>query len=115
MLAVLVLTVLSSSLVGGKIFASDDVTFLFPPFSAERPPGWVRPSNALLSDPLLSYHPLQLQIRADLDRGTLPLWNPYEGAGVPLLAWPQGAPLFPSTWLSFLLPFWSSLAWVAAD
>jgi Bacterial membrane protein YfhO len=105
---------LSSSLIGGKIFASDDVTFLFPPFSAERPPGWVRPSNALLADPLLAYHPLQLQIRADLERGTLPLWNPYEGAGIPLLAWPQGAPLFPSTWLSFLLPFWSSLAWVAA-
>ena len=113
-LVTLVLTILSSSLLGGKIFASDDVTFLFPPFSAERPPGWVRPTNLLLSDPLVAYHPLLLQIRADLSKGTLPLWNPYEGGGIPLLAWPQGAPLFPLTWLAFLLPFWSSLGWIAA-
>lgn len=113
-LVVLVLTTLSSSLIGGKIFASDDVIFLFPPFSAERPPGWVRPSNPLMSDAPFAYHPLLLQTRTDLSEGTLPLWNPYEGAGVPLLAWPQGAPLFPLTWLAFLLPFWSSLAWVAA-
>jgi hypothetical protein len=113
-LVVLVLTTLSSSLLGGKIFASEDVMFLFPPFSAERPPDWVRPTNILLSDVPFAYHPLMLQTRADLSRGILPLWNPYEGAGVPLLAWPQGAPLFPLTWLAFLLPFWSSLGWIAA-
>jgi hypothetical protein len=76
--------------------------------------GWVRPTNPLLSDVLFAYQPLLLQARADLSKGVLPLWNPYEGAGVPLLAWPQGATLFPLTWLAFLLPFWSSLGWIAA-
>ena len=113
-LVALVVTTLSSSLLGGKVFASEDVIYLFPPFSAERPPDWVRPTNILLSDVPFAYHPLMLQTRADLYKGILPLWNPYEGAGVPLLAWPQGAPLFPLTWLAFLLPFWSSLVWIAA-
>jgi Bacterial membrane protein YfhO len=113
-LVALVLTTLSSSLVGGKILSSGDVIFVFPPFSAQRPPGWVRPTNPLLSDVPFAYHPLLLQTRRDLANGILPLWNPYEGSGVPLLAWPQGAPLFPLTWLAFLLPFWSSFAWIAA-
>ena len=113
-LIALLLTTMSSSLVGGKIFASDDFIFTFPPFSAEKPAGWVRPTNFLLWDAPFAYHPLLLQARADLSHGVLPLWNPYEGGGTPLLAYPQGAWLFPVTWLAFLTPFWSSLAWIAA-
>jgi len=113
-LIALVVVTLSSSLLGGRIFTSGDNIFVFPPFSAEHPPDWVRPSNSLLGDPLLGFNPDLIQIRSDLRKGVLPLWNPYAAAGRPLLGSQQSAPLFPLTWLAFILPFWSSLAWIAA-
>src|SRR5215207_4437127 len=42
-----------------------------------------------------------------LRQGQLPLWNPYNGAGAPLLANYQSALLYPLNWISFILP----LAW----
>lgn len=113
-LVVLVLAMLSSSLLGGNVFGSDNIIFTLWPFGAHRPPGFVRPSNSIMYDIPFYYHPIQLQIRADLHKGILPLWDPYEGGGLPLLGYPQSAALFPITWLSFLLPFWSSLGWLAA-
>jgi hypothetical protein len=113
-LIVLVLATLSSSLLGGKVFGSDNIIFDVWPFAAYPPQGLVRPANSIMWDVPFFYHPTQLLMRADLHSGALPLWNPYEGAGLPLLGYPQGAPLFPLTWLSFLLPYWSSLGWVAA-
>ena len=38
----------------------------------------------------------------DLFSGQLPLWNPYEGLGAPLLGEMQSAALFPPTWLQIL-------------
>ncbi len=113
-LVALVLVTLSASLIGGKIYTSGDNILLWPPFSAERPPGWVRPSNSILTDPVVGLNPDILQTRSDISNGTLPLWNPYAGAGRPLLASQVHAPLFPTTWLAYLLPFWKSLAWIAA-
>lgn len=113
-LCVLVLVTLSSSLLGSKVFTSGDSIFLWPPFSAQRPAHWVRPANSILTDPLVGFNPDLLQTRADISSGVLPLWNPDAGAGHPLLASQVHAPLFPLTWLAFLLPFWSSLAWIAA-
>ncbi|MGB0095965.1 MAG: hypothetical protein WBP81_25935, partial [Solirubrobacteraceae bacterium] len=113
-LLVLIVVTLSSSLIGGKVFTSGDSIYLWPPFSAQRPAHWVRPSNTILTDPLLGFNPDLLQTRADLESGVAPLWNPSIGAGRPLLASQVHAPAFPITWLAFLLPFWSSLAWIAA-
>ena len=42
-----------------------------------------------------------------LRAGQLPLWNPYNGAGAPLLANYQSALLYPPNWLGLVLP----LAW----
>jgi hypothetical protein len=113
-LVALVLSMLSSSLIGGGIFSSGDNVLVWPPFSAERPAGWVRPSNTELTDPVQGFVPDLLLTRADLSAGVLPLWNPFVAGGHPLLASQVHAPLFPLTWLAFLLPFWSSLAWIAA-
>jgi len=113
-LVILVLITLSSSLLGGKVFTSGDNIFQWPPFSAEKPAGWVRPSNPLLSDPVLGFNPDLLQIRSDLRNGTSPLWNPYAAGGRPLLGSQQSGLLFPPNWLAFILPFWSSLGWIAA-
>jgi hypothetical protein len=114
LLVALVLATLSSSLVGGKVFSSGDNILVWPPFSVERPAGWVRPANGELTDPVQGFVPDLLLTRADLSNGVLPLWNPFVAGGHPLLAAQVHAPLFPLTWLAFLLPFWSSLAWIAA-
>jgi hypothetical protein len=39
-----------------------------------------------------------------LAQGELPLWNPYNGAGVPVLAQAEGAFFYPFTWLALVLP-----------
>jgi hypothetical protein len=113
-LVALILATLSASLIGGKVFSSGDNILLWPPFSANRPAGWVSPSNTNLTDPVLGFIPDMLQTRTDIDNAVLPVWNPYAGAGRPLFASAVHAPLFPLTWLAFILPFWSSLAWIAA-
>jgi hypothetical protein len=113
-LVAVVLLIMSASLFGGKVFSSGDNLFLWAPFSAHPPAGWVQPSNFLLTDPVQGFIPNMLQARADLSHGVLPLWNPDVGGGRPLFASQVDALLFPLTWLAFVLPFWSSLGWIAA-
>ena len=113
-LIAVVLGILSASLIGGKIFSSGDNLFQWAPFSASPPVGWRQPSNFLLTDPVQGFIPNMLQARSDLSHGVLPLWTPYVGGGRPLFASQVDALLFPLTWLAFLLPFWTSLAWIAA-
>jgi Bacterial membrane protein YfhO len=110
----LVLVVLSSSLIGGRVLTSGDNIFSWPPFSAERPAGFVRASNPVLTDPVLGFDPDMLQSRADLRAGILPLWNPYVAAGRPLLGSQLPATVFPLTWLAFVFPFFPALGWIAA-
>jgi hypothetical protein len=88
----------SAALFGGKALSAADLVYFEPPFSAHRPPGLVTPSNPGLTDPVFIYQPHWRLIHADLDRGQLPLWDPTAGAGRPLLASVQSAPLFPTNW-----------------
>jgi hypothetical protein len=55
-------------------------------------------------DPNYGFTSEALGVRAanDLFSGQLPLWNPYEGFGAPLLGEMQAAALFPPTWLQIL-------------
>ena len=55
-------------------------------------------------DPNYGFTSEALGVRAakDLFSGQLPLWNPYEGLGAPLLGEMQSAALFPPTWLQIL-------------
>ncbi|MBK8031949.1 MAG: YfhO family protein [Chloroflexi bacterium] len=54
--------------------------------------------------PTLQFYPWR-HLAAELLRdGILPLWNPYNGAGAPLLANYQSALLYPPSWISFVLP-----------
>jgi hypothetical protein len=100
------------ALLGGKIFAPGDVSLADVAFAPVRPPGWVAPANPVLGDPVHLFEPLLLFSRAAFRAGHLPLWNPGTGLGRPLGA-QQGAPLFPTSWLAYVLPFWRSLAWIA--
>lgn len=55
-------------------------------------------------DPNYGFTSEALGVRAaeDIFSGQLPLWNPYEGFGTPLLGEMQSAALFPFTWLQAL-------------
>jgi hypothetical protein len=101
----------SDSLFTGKVLAGDDLirfTEPFHPADGER-----RPANPYMYDAAWVFHPDMLVARAQLRRVELPIWNPYQGAGQPLLASQQTAPLYPLNWLAVIFPFWHALAWIA--
>ena len=50
--------------------------------------------------------------RSSIQRGQLPLWNPYLFAGVPFVANPQPALFYPPTWLALLMPVTRALGWI---
>ncbi len=52
--------------------------------------------------PSLQFYPWREFAMSELAQGRLPLWNPYNGAGVPLLANYQSALLYPPNLLYFL-------------
>jgi hypothetical protein len=52
----------------------------------------------------LQFYPWRAYAVDLLSQGELPLWNPYNGAGAPLFANYQSSLLYPTSWLSFLLP-----------
>ncbi len=54
--------------------------------------------------PSLQFYPWREFALSELAAGRLPLWNPYNGAGAPLLANYQSALLYPPNWLSIVLP-----------
>jgi hypothetical protein len=111
-LVVLVLVVLGPALLGGRILTTGGAIALTPPFAAAGASHRVPPVHD--TDDFYTFQPELLKTRHELESGQLGLWTGDAGAGRPLLASQQQAPLFPLTWLAFLLPFWSSLAWMAA-
>src|SRR5690242_7750069 len=49
------------------------------------------PGNELLSDLAVQMEPWLLYNKSELSQGRIPLWNPYDGGGVPHLANGQAA------------------------
>jgi hypothetical protein len=60
--------------------------------------------NPLLSDPYTTVDPVMRYVVAQVRAGHLPTWNPFDGAGVPLLADEQAAVFSPFTALHYVLP-----------
>src|SRR5215831_10987441 len=54
--------------------------------------------------PALQFYPWREFAMSEIRAGRLPLWNPYNGAGAPLLANYQSALMYPPHLLYFLLP-----------
>lgn len=71
-------------------------------------PGAV-PSKAQYFDVLRELYPWKWLAIDEFKHGRLPLWNPYNFSGTPLLANYQSAILYPLNFLYFLLPF--DVAW----
>ncbi len=49
---------------------------------------------------------------SSVERGQLPLWNPYLFSGVPFVANPQPALFYPPTWLALLMPVTRAFGWI---
>jgi len=91
---------------------SDTIIGLYHPFRdfyAKEYPRGIPFKNFLITDPVRQQYPWRkLSIEA-FKRFELPLWNPYNFSGTPLLANFQSASFYPFNLLFFILPF--SFAW----
>lgn len=57
------------------------------------------------------FYPWLETVRQAVHAGRLPLWDPHQFAGYPLLANPQIGFFYPPTWLAWLLPVNVALSW----
>ncbi len=62
--------------------------------------------------PSLQFYPWREFGFSEVLAGRLPLWNPYNGAGAPLLANYQSALLYPPHWLHLLIPDPRLMGWI---
>jgi hypothetical protein len=74
-----------------------------PPFEVGAPPAGTLPLRTVFPDAGRQFHPWQVVAREQVHDGHLPLWNPYEYGGQPLLANMQSALAFPLTWVALVL------------
>ncbi len=111
--AVLSVLMFAQGLAPGHTLSSSDYLWSAAPWTAAVPPG-VRPggSNSLLNDSVVQFQPFLLYSRSVLPH--VPLWNPYIGSGRPFLADAQSAVFSPFNLPAYVLPFWRSLAIIAA-
>jgi hypothetical protein len=63
--------------------------------------------------PALQFYPWRQFAFEELRAGHLPTWNPYLGAGAPLLANYQTAVFYPPNWVSLLVPGPQAVSWIA--
>jgi len=97
--ALLLLALLAAAFPGvffhGEMISPADIAFQQPPWEAYAPEDWQGPSNPLMADVLTLFRPWYTISREAVRAGAWPLWNPYEFAGIPLLANYQSAVLYP--------------------
>lgn len=70
---------------------------------------WLSGHLLLPDDDLIQNFPLRVLVGSELRGGHLPLWDPYEWSGSPLLGGFNAGALYPATFLFVVLP--ASLAW----
>jgi hypothetical protein len=111
--AALSLILVGQGLMPGRTLSGSDVLYSNVPWLEERPadvPGLG--SNFELTDSALVFQPFLAHNRAELPH--LPLWNPQISGGRPYLANAQSAIFTPFGLPGLMLPFWKSLAVIAA-
>lgn len=93
---------------------ADTIAGLYYPFrdlySATNPNG-LPYKNFLVTDPVRQQYPWKNMAIGMMKRQTLPIWNPYEMAGTPLLANFQSSALYPLNILLIIFPFYNSWSW----
>ncbi|HEV8638861.1 MAG TPA: oligosaccharide flippase family protein [Chloroflexota bacterium] len=92
-------------LIGPRVLLPADVLYRIPPWSGlPEAAAHPVPHNSLIADAILQNVAWKSFARAAFARGELPLWNPYEYAGLPFLAGGQSGSLYPLGALFYLLP-----------
>jgi hypothetical protein len=97
----------------GRTLASSDYLWNDAPWQTSRPasvPGLG--ANYELADAADVFEPFLRYTRSELPH--IPLWNPYISGGRPYLANAQSAIFSPFSFPAYVLPFWRSLAVIAA-
>lgn len=87
---------------------SDTIVGLYHPFRdlyAPTNPNGVAYKNFLITDPVRQQYPWKSLTMDAWKQGHLPLWNPYEMAGMPLLATVQPGAFYPLNILLLFAPF----------
>ncbi|HUD44624.1 MAG TPA: hypothetical protein VMR41_03735, partial [Patescibacteria group bacterium] len=112
-LLLLTLVLFKDTVIKAKLpIPSDAIVGLYHPyidFFANQYPHGYPFKNFLITDPLRQQYPWR-EIAVNIEKSLqLPLWNPYNGAGEPLLGNIQSASLYPLNILFFVLPF--TYAW----
>ena len=110
--AVLAVLMVGQGVLPGRTLSGSDTLLSSVPWQASKPadvPGLG--TNFELADSADVFQPMLQYTRSQLP--TVPLWNPYIMAGRPLLADGQSAVFSPFSLVSYVLPFWKSLAVVA--
>lgn len=91
---------------------ADTIVGLYYPFRdiyAKTNPNGVPFKNFLITDPVRQQYPWR-NLSIDIEKtGNLPVWNPYNFAGTPLMQNSQSAVFYPLNILFFLMPF--SISW----
>ncbi len=99
----LLLIFFSTPLLRGEVLSPADLLLKSEPWRQAAPPDF-EPANALLSDHVYQMRPWRAFTVASLKAGHLPLWDPHNYAGAPLLGNGTSAVLNPLTLLYLLLP-----------
>jgi hypothetical protein len=110
--ALVALAFVSPALVPGRVMSHSQLLWFAPPWNAERPDSVETAGNLEVGDAPSVLYPLQLEVKKRLPEPAL--WNPYIQGGRPLLADAQSAPFSLFSLPSYVLPFYTSLAFVAA-
>ncbi len=109
----ILLVFFSKALKPDMILSPSDRIFSSPFFSENRPPDFISPSNPLLFDQVYQFTPWRYFSWKSLRDFSIPLWNPHNLSGTPLIATMQSAVFYPINLILSLLPFQSSFVYSA--
>jgi Bacterial membrane protein YfhO len=111
--AVLSLAMFLPGLVPGRTLSSSDYLWTATPWSSSRPAHIpALGANRETVDSVVQFQPALLATRHAFP--DVPLWDPYTLSGRPFLGDPQSAVFSPFSVPAYILPFWKSLAVMAA-
>ncbi|MFT4708951.1 MAG: hypothetical protein ACI9D0_001839 [Bacteroidia bacterium] len=100
------------ALFGGEILSQADALLQFAPWSDVAAPDF-EPSNPVLLDQGIMMEPWLYFAGERIQDGQLPLWNPNNFGGQPMVDTYQTAYFWPLHWLYFAAPSWHFFAWSA--
>lgn len=97
---------------GGKTMLPADNLFQWAPWASQAEAfDAAIPQNNLLTDLIIENYPWKRFTLEAVQRGELPLWNPYLFAGAPFLATGQHSMLYPFSWIFLLVPLAKAYGW----